>query len=663
MSPRTATQALTLWLLLTGACVRATPRPVTAPPRAPGQTAVVDRSADFAETVASPAVWDALAARPGRETYARTEVVKVIIDLHDNWRPYFLQSRTWEIHYFFAERFLNRADDLIESHGAFNILEYRRPERRFVLGTVVRYLDTDTWTYELIAGDTLDLDRTARAFQVVRDHLHNGAALRYRPVPPAHELAVPQLQALGLPVLTTQELFAGVTYQPLNTGRAYGYLRLVHGEFDPGTIRRTDVVVLDTMPLDLPVCAAVITTDLQTPLSHLSVLASNRGTPDMALRGAITDARLTALEGRLVRLSVDPQEWSIVEATQAEADRAWASLRPTQTTTPDLDARDVGLVPLRQITLGDVGVVGAKAAQLGELTRIPNVATPRGFAVPFHAYLAHMQRHGLTARVFNLLQDPEVRNEPRRRSEALTALREAIAHGAVDPQLVAAIRQRVAREFPGRRVRFRSSTNAEDLPGFNGAGLYRSVVVPANPSDAQVADALAAVWASTWNFQAHEEREFFRIDGTRVAMAVLVQESIDDDVVDGVAITGNPFNQGRPAIFLNVQVARDEGGAVTSARADAVPEQVLSYTYGEEGEYERLSHSSLNGGAPILSDIEVRRLTSMLRAVHDHFVRTEDSAMDVEFILSGPERRVVLVQARPYALRYDDSRRMAEQPP
>ena len=61
----------------------------------------------------------ALAATPGRERTARTEVVKVIIDTRNDWRVYFLQSRRWEIHYFFARRFLEFPGQPIESHEAF----------------------------------------------------------------------------------------------------------------------------------------------------------------------------------------------------------------------------------------------------------------------------------------------------------------------------------------------------------------------------------------------------------------------------------------------------------------------------------------------------------------------------------------------------------------
>ena len=98
------------------------PTDVTAPARAIG---------DFSPDIRDEATWRALAASPGRQVAAHTEVVKVIIDLEDDWRVYFLQSRRWEIHYFFASRFLSTALHPVEDHAAFNVREYRRPDRRF----------------------------------------------------------------------------------------------------------------------------------------------------------------------------------------------------------------------------------------------------------------------------------------------------------------------------------------------------------------------------------------------------------------------------------------------------------------------------------------------------------------------------------------------------
>ena len=643
------------------------PRPYVAPTVDAGRPTNGD--VDYAESIPDESAWRALAARPGRELRARTEVVKVIIDLADQWRPYFLQSQRWEIHYYFASRFLSRPELPVEEHGAFNIREYRSPDRRFILATLTRHHDQDVWSMELVAGDTLDIARTARAFEVVRARTFFGPALRYLPVPPAHASNPDALRAAGVALVTADELYAGVRYQPVNVGVAYGYLRLMPGDFVSNRVRRNDIVVLPEAPLDLPVCAGVITAAMQTPLSHVAVLAVNRGTPDMALRDALQDPRLRALEGRLVRLHVGPQEWAVEAAALPEAERAWESLRPRAITVPRLNPRDIGLPLLAELDRTRVDVVGAKAAQLAELGRIsPRVPLPRAFAIPFWAYLQHLARSGADAGVLALSTDPTLLRDADARARALAALRQRITDTPVDPSLLRAVRARWQTVCPGAALRLRSSTNAEDLPGFNGAGLYRSTRVAADGDDAALADALRAVWASTWNTQAHEERDFFRMDSSRVAMAVLAQESIDDDVVNGVAVTANPFNEGRPAVFLNAQVARDAGGAITSARADAVPEQVLWYTYAGDGEFERVSRSSLTRGGDVLTEADLRAVVPHLRAIDAHFVPSlsfEDRAgraMDVEFILAGPTRRVVIVQARPITLRYDDGRGFALPP-
>jgi len=135
--------------------------------------------------------------------------VKVIVDLDDHDRIYFLQSRRREIHDFFAARSLSTALNPVEDHAAFNIREYRRPDRRFVLGTLMHQRDTDAWWYELVAGDTLDVPRTVRVFNAIRSRTWMGDRLRYHPVPPGHDDARADFVRAGVPVLSSDEIYAG----------------------------------------------------------------------------------------------------------------------------------------------------------------------------------------------------------------------------------------------------------------------------------------------------------------------------------------------------------------------------------------------------------------------------------------------------------------------
>ncbi len=55
------------------------------------------------------------------------------------------------------------------------------------------------------------------------------------------------------------------------------------------------------------------------------------------------------------------------------------------------------------------------------------------------------------------------------------------------------------------KVRLRSSTNAEDLPDFSGAGLYVSHSATAS-GDKSASVRIREVWASVWRWRAFEER-------------------------------------------------------------------------------------------------------------------------------------------------------------
>jgi len=100
-----------------------------------------------------------------------------------------------------------------------------------------------------------------------------------------------------------------------------------------------------------------------------------------------------------------------------------------------------------------------------------------------------------------------------RRRERLVALRKDIRKGEAPADMIAAIE--AIRRFwdpdglPFRQsLRCRSSTNNEDLPGFNGACLYRSTTH--HPDEGPLIKSVKKVWASLWNDVAVEEREFWR---------------------------------------------------------------------------------------------------------------------------------------------------------
>src|SRR5690606_18171995 len=104
-----------------------------------------------------------------------------------------------------------------------------------------------------------------------------------------------------IPLITSDELYEGQNFQALNLARSYGFLRKVNiCEIGNTYLGKHDIIVLNGIPNDVSVVAGIITTEFQTPLSHINILSHNRGTPNMTLRDAWSNPKLDSLMGQLV---------------------------------------------------------------------------------------------------------------------------------------------------------------------------------------------------------------------------------------------------------------------------------------------------------------------------------------------------------------------------
>jgi hypothetical protein len=622
---------------------------------APGETAVaVDR-------LGCPTDFAALATAKDDSVFAHTETVLVIIDREDGDALHFIDSERYALHYDYASAHLNLpGKTAVGSLADFNILNYRRPNRRFVLGKLVAYVDQDLLTYELAAGDTADAAMIIAAFERVRGALYDGERLRYRAVSAEQERHLPALRD-RIPTIATDEVFRNQTYQPLNPGVAYGVLRFRQTATLEGTpLSPTDLVVLDRVPNDVAMVAGIITGEFQTPLAHVAVLAQTRGTPNMALRDAWTDPRLRALADQLVRLEVGPQAFTIAVGDPAEAQAYWDSLRPPALQLPVHDSTTLPLFDVTRATVANVVQIGAKASNLGELYTI-GVGTghelplpERPLAIPFAHYANHLAAAGVGPLLDAVLTDYAAGTlTPAQLEARLFAIRWRIYTAPIDPALVTQVATLARARWPEpTRLRFRSSTNVEDLAEFTGAGLYTSAGAAVIDGEAALANAIKVVWASAWNAQAFVERDFYRVAQREVRMAVLIHPAQDDELANGVALTINQFSERRPAFYINSQLGEV---SVTNPTGGATPEQLLYYTWYEEPEYEVITRSSLMGWAVdwpspvgVLTDAELDELAGYLTDINARLrVRYPGAAADVEWKLL-PGRRLLIKQARPF---------------
>jgi hypothetical protein len=224
----------------------------------------------------------------------------------------------------------------------------------------------------------------------------------------------------------------------------------------------------------------------------------------------------------------------------------------------------------------------------------------------------------------------------------------------VDPALLEEVEDAVESSFGRQRVRFRSSSNAEDLAGFNGAGLYTSTSAAIGDPDRSVENALRTVWASLYNARAYDERELARIDHANVAMGVLIHEAFLGEAANGVAISRNVLNPIRSDIYyMNAQIGE---ASVTNPAPGVVTEQFVYRWPPRLPPIIYQTRSSLAGGQDVLSLSEVEAIACGLHAVNAHFRPLLDPAaedpwfaMEVELKLTADTRHLVFKQARPHA--------------
>lgn len=617
---------------------------------------------DGSATIGCREDFDALASDPLDASIPGARSTKTIIDRVNDDTLVFINSGEYPIHYQYASAFLSgNGLPIVPDLGSFNTTEYYSPDRRFILGAITYYEEPGVWVYEIAPYDTASADMITQAYRSIAENAYFGEDLLFHPTSEAIE-SVARTLPDDVQQISTAELFAGITYQPLNPGLAMGQLRFYRAAEVEEFVNYREIVVLDEIPNDISVVAGTITGEFQTPLAHINVLAQNRGTPNMALRGAWDNEELRALEGQWVQITVDPLRWSIEAVTEEEAEAWWLDNRPEPLDVSPMDTTiealtDCGDVIDPDLDLGDaitasVPTFGGKATNMAAMTAIgPDVPTPPCFAIPVHHYDAHMTRHGLWDRYAEMTEDAEW-DDPRRRAELLHVLQEEIQAAPIDPELLAAFLARQDTEYDRRKLRIRSSTNAEDLGNFTGAGLYTSRSGTWEESGEDVEEAIKGVWASVWNPRAWEERQYWGIEHELVGMANLVNPSYADERANGVAVTGNVFDTAgiEPAFYINVQ--RGENSVVLPEDGDTTDQLLYYYTLpGQPVVY--INHSNLiPAGHTVLTSAELYELGTALDAIHRYFQPAYGDgggffAMDTEFKITE-DGLLEVKQARPY---------------
>lgn len=571
--------------------------------------------------------------------------VLFVIDKKNSNKIYYVNKKRYSFH----KDFVNGTYLSLETGKEFFENNYLKSNRRFILGTIAYQLPIHRWTFEFWEGDLIPSDQIELAYQIIKRSFFQPVA--FKPNSLRQDEASKSLT--GVERVLQSDISKEQGYQALNLARGLGRIHIISKLDDHVEIGFNEILVLDEVPIQLPPVAGIITSQPSTPLSHINLLAKGWGIPNAYIKNA--KELFKQYDGWWVTFETKHENYSIKRADMNQLREYQRRLSERlDVVKPKFDLGETRLLELAQQRKSLSVAFGGKSANLGEVmnARLPGIVVPAGFTIPFYYYDEFMKRNKLDDAVYELLNDQKFVHDPAYRREHLTELRDRIEKAQFAPELRKQVLDRVSREFAGKGLFVRSSSNSEDLPNFSGAGLYTTV--PNVRSENELIDAIKTVWASLWNFEAYEFRERANVDHSKIFMAVLLQEGINSES-SGVMISTDPYDkENSGAIYISAKrglgIKVVEGQKIAEQiiyrpRTNAV--QVLTrsaedslLTFDEHGGVKEVP---ITGERVVLTDEVIRRLVKAATAIK-HVFGSRDQ--DIEWAYM--KGQIYIVQSRPY---------------
>lgn len=624
-------------LLLAATLVPHAPRPADAA-----------ESRVFVRTVPDEATWNIYSRTVSTDTF-----IKYVIDLKSG-EIYYFDVNLYRMHTDFVFGVIYKQPITNDALREF-IRNYEADKPRFVLGYITHHLKVDEWTFSFWEEDQIRPKQIRETRDKLLATFWNAKLLKWRPESPMQERLLTELK--DIPNITNDKIYKAANYQSFNNGKATGKLRVVPTDipYEKLTFDRDEIVILQESYPDITPVSGIIATIFSTPLSHVNLRAKAWNIPNAGIKDAAK--KYKKLDGKMVVVEIKEATHSLREATADEV-KAWQEAKTAARTVklPAADLKTTDLRMLGQIRVTDTKTYGAKTSNLGEIVSqiSGQINVPAGFGIPVYYYQQHMTKNGLDKALEKLLKDEKFNTDAAYRKEQLAALREKIKKAPLDKKFQTALIARWQKSLKGKPVFVRSSTTAEDLEGFNGAGLYDTL--PNQKTKAQVADAVKAVWASLWNFHAYEERSLFGIDQRAVYSAVLIQIGVNASAA-GVLVTKNLFDAEDTNSFT-INAKRGLGMRVVAGTT--VPEQIVFDTsnfgtkiVSRSDDPTMLVFDEASGGIKevpndnkgvILTEARAYALATAVQKFIPLF--QQKYPLDVEWVLEG--EKVWIVQSRPF---------------
>lgn len=316
---------------------------------------------------------------------------------------------------------------------------------------------------------------------------------------------------------------------------------------------------------------------------------------------------------------------------------------------------------LEDVSKEDIGLVGGKCANLGEMMKL-GVPVPPGFAVTTKAYDAFLDQTGASEEMTRYLEKfpegPKVLSEFETVSETIQGM-------ILSREIPKPIQDVIAREYETlcdrtgileMAVAVRSSGVAEDLPSASFAGQYDSYL---NIKGAEaVLEKVRLCWSSAFNAHCINYRVQNGLGVLAGSISTAVQKMVNSRAA-GVAFTVSPITGDDTRIILEGNWGLGESVVQGVVKPDVYAVQKESLVLEDKEIRTKLRQFSFTErgteegdvpaekqAIPCLSDEEAVKVAEYTKKVETHYGVPIDVEWAIDNDLPFPER-VFLVQARP----------------
>lgn len=332
------------------------------------------------------------------------------------------------------------------------------------------------------------------------------------------------------------------------------------------------------------------------------------------------------------------------------------------------------IVWFEEVQKDDVGLVGGKGANLGEMTnaRLP---VPYGFVVTSNAYFNFVKKARLQEKIHTFLDSLNYDNSAELQ-QASAHIQQLILHAEMPEEIGKEIieyyqelpvkeekyfnrnisiidqaRHHLKSVYKPPLVAVRSSATAEDLPNASFAGQQETYLNIKGES--HLLRKVKECWASLFNARAIYYRHEQGFDHFKVGLAAVVQRMVQSEK-SGIAFSIDPVTNDKSKIVIEAIFGLGEyivQGKVTPDHYEVDKRSFVILK--KEAKYQNLKYiksnvenkevklSKAEGTLPKLSDQEIAKVAILVKDIENHYYFPQD----IEWAIEGD--RVFIVQSRP----------------